>query len=388
MTRAHRRYVIVILCAFAMFLEFATRTNINNAIVSMTTEVIVDKSVIASDYCPGRQISKPFNATEYRNKGNVQRMAVTYDWSPTTQGLILGAFYYGYVMLQVPSGRLSEMFGGKLIVTIGLTASGLITLSTPWITDSVPLLTASRVLLGLVQGVVFPACFSINANWMSAQERSFGFGLINVGGNLGAVFASAVTGFVSQNYGWPYSFIGLGVFTVIWTMSFWLCFVRSHPDPDEMGILSAGSSMNGSTGSIKSMAGSSCSSTSDICLKQASSPQKPAPAVPWIKILSNKAVLSAAMSRFCGAFGYLTLATKLPAYLEDVLHESAAQVSLFFNNNRAIYTLFCDQNGMFNSFLFLATSVTMAFGPYLSEIVISKRWLSRTNTRKVFTGTG
>ena len=202
MTNRSYRYAVICLCSLAVFLEYATRVNINNAIVSMTNEVIQNKSSQASDFCPVLVSEGTSNST---NEPRRLPIGDRYDWSPTTQGLILGAFYYGYIILQVPSGRLSEMFGGKLIVTIGLTASGFITLITPWITQSIPLLTASRVLLGLLQGIVLPACFCINANWMSVSERSFGFGLINVGGNLGAVFASAVTGHVSQTYGWPMS---------------------------------------------------------------------------------------------------------------------------------------------------------------------------------------
>ena len=257
MTNRSYRYAVICLCSLAVFLEYATRVNINNAIVSMTNEVIQNKSSQASDFCPVLVSEGTSNST---NEPQRLPMGDRYDWSPTTQGLILGAFYYGYIILQVPSGRLSEMFGGKLIVTIGLTASGFITLITPWITQSIPLLTASRVLLGLLQGIVLPACFCINANWMSVSERSFGFGLINVGGNLGAVFASAVTGYVSQTYGWPYSFLGLGAFTMAWTLTFWLFFVRSKPDPDEVAILS-NNSMNGS---VKSMTGSS---KSDVSLR-------------------------------------------------------------------------------------------------------------------------
>lgn len=43
---------------------------------------------------------------------------------------------------------------------------------------------------------------------------------------------------------------------------------------------------------------------------------------------------------------------------------------------------------MFSAYLSLSMSFTMAFGSYLSEIVISRGWLSRTNTRKTFAAVG
>lgn len=320
------RYVIICLCATAVFLEFATRTNINNAIVSMLDEKINSNvTILRSDYCPDSELE---TLAKNSNSSTAERNDVTYDWSPTTQGLILGAFFYGYMIFQVPSGRLAELFGGKWIVAIGLLASGFINLITPHITDSVPLLITSRVFLGLCQGVIMPSIFSLNVNWMSAEERSFGFGLMNVGGNLGAVFASAVTGYVCQVFGWPMSFRSIGAIAVVWTLLVWLVFVRSKPQPDEVNLLNGVSDCRSYTESVQS----SNSSLNLSCNNSIQSEQQIRLAVktrvPWIQILRNKAVLSAAMSRICGTFGYLTLQTKLPAYLESVLHQSAANVSL------------------------------------------------------------
>ena len=36
-----------------------------------------------------------------------------FEWDPETQGLILGCFYYGYALNQVPGGVLAERYGGK-----------------------------------------------------------------------------------------------------------------------------------------------------------------------------------------------------------------------------------------------------------------------------------
>jgi MFS family permease len=90
----------------------------------------------------------------------------TYEWTPTTQGVILGAFYYGYIIFQVPAGRFAEIYGGKAVTLIGLTSSGVITLITPWITSSLAALVTSRVLLGLGQGLIMSALFNINHNLM------------------------------------------------------------------------------------------------------------------------------------------------------------------------------------------------------------------------------
>lgn len=44
---------------------------------------------------------------------------------------MLGSFFYGYVLTQVPGGRLAELFGGKLIYGIGVLMTAVFTLLSP-----------------------------------------------------------------------------------------------------------------------------------------------------------------------------------------------------------------------------------------------------------------
>lgn len=43
-----------------------------------------------------------------------------YDWSQELQGLILSAFYWGYILTHVPGGLLSAKIGGKYTLLIGV----------------------------------------------------------------------------------------------------------------------------------------------------------------------------------------------------------------------------------------------------------------------------
>ena len=46
-------------------------------------------------------------------------MAEENGWSPTIQGAVMSAFFLGYVTLQIPSGYLSDRFGGKWVLGLG-----------------------------------------------------------------------------------------------------------------------------------------------------------------------------------------------------------------------------------------------------------------------------
>lgn len=55
-----------------------------------------------------------------------------FDWDGEDQGIILGAFFWGYVVTQVPGGMLAERIGGKWPFGIGMLITALFSLLTPW----------------------------------------------------------------------------------------------------------------------------------------------------------------------------------------------------------------------------------------------------------------
>lgn len=85
-----------------------------------------------------------------------------FDWDEQTQGLVLGAFYYGYTLTNLVGGRASEHFGGRLVFGLGAATSSFISLLSPLCArTSTGLFIASRVLMGLSQ-VRIKIKFSLN----------------------------------------------------------------------------------------------------------------------------------------------------------------------------------------------------------------------------------
>ncbi len=41
-----------------------------------------------------------------------------FTWDSSTQGIILGSFFYGYILTQIPGGWLATKFGGKRIFLV------------------------------------------------------------------------------------------------------------------------------------------------------------------------------------------------------------------------------------------------------------------------------
>jgi MFS family permease len=54
-----------------------------------------------------------------------------FDWSETTQGTILSAYYWGKIILPLPAGRLADVIGGRRVMGIALLITALVHVITP-----------------------------------------------------------------------------------------------------------------------------------------------------------------------------------------------------------------------------------------------------------------
>jgi len=67
-------------------------------------------------------------------------------------GLILGSFYYGYIVTQLPGGWLGSQFGGKYLFGFGVLLTSVVTMFTPAAAHhSVGMLLLVRVVEGFGQ---------------------------------------------------------------------------------------------------------------------------------------------------------------------------------------------------------------------------------------------
>ena len=81
-----------------------------------------------------------------------------FEWDSRQQGVILAAFFYGYITTQIPGGVLAQRFGSKLLLLFGISWTALLTLLTPVLTrwGDFAGIVATRVLEGVGEvGEVF-----------------------------------------------------------------------------------------------------------------------------------------------------------------------------------------------------------------------------------------
>ena len=86
---------------------------------------------------------------------------------------MVGSFYYGYWVLQVPGAWIAMKLGGTRIFGYGVLLSSLLSLITPVATRyHVLALVGIRIVQGLFLGVTYPCNIAIWAKWAPPLERS------------------------------------------------------------------------------------------------------------------------------------------------------------------------------------------------------------------------
>ncbi|XP_075742717.1 vesicular glutamate transporter 3-like isoform X3 [Rhipicephalus microplus] len=276
--------------------------------------------------------------------------APSFSWSPSVQGVILGAYFYGVIMPQVLGGRLAERFSAKWTLLAGLLTSSALTSATPWIaTLGIAPLVAHRIILGFVHGLSMPSSVALVARWAPQRERSTFVALVFCGRYMGIVVATLLFGHLSSISvagGWPFAFYMSGLLGFLWlALWYFLAFDDPAHDPKVSAAeLRKIQSSNGA-GPLK-----------------ASTTKRP---LPWRAVFTSAPVWALVAARFSNLWVSLLLFTKLPAYVEGVLGMSLSQ------------------NANFSALVFAFTIVSMLGSGVLADCLL-RCDLPTTLVRKAF----
>lgn len=190
---------------------YAMRVNLSVAIVAMvnsTTPVPSNNSDV--DVCPASPSS---NSSAPQRPGD-------FNWSVGEQSIVLGSFFYGYVLTQIPGGRIAEMYGGKLVYGLGIFFTAVFTILSPIAAYThIYFFIAVRAVAGFAEGVTYPAMHAMLARWIPPLERSKFAAYVYAGSNIGTVVTLPISGWLCTLEfwgGWPLCFYIFGGLGIIW----------------------------------------------------------------------------------------------------------------------------------------------------------------------------
>ncbi|CAB3230190.1 unnamed protein product [Arctia plantaginis] len=325
--------VLNIMVLLGFMLNYALRVNLTIAIVEMTynqTQIADTNQTI-------------HNVTEHPEHIEQTR----YNWNTKQKNLLLGCFFWGYVLTELPGGRLAEIVGARRVFGYSTLIASILTLLTPgaaalgfgWI-------VASRVFLGFCLGATWPAILPMASKWIPAMDRSK-FMSNMMASSLGAAITMPICGFLIAHLGWESAFYFTAIIGVMWSVA-WFAVVydtpAQHPRISEternylMKVIPQDSNGKGHM------------------------------PIPWRGLLLCPAVWAIIFTHGASVFGYFTVVNQLPSYIESILH----------------YDI--HHNGLLSSLPYLGKYLCALASSVLADWLRRSGKLSTTAARKLFTG--
>ena len=156
-------------------------------------------------------------------------MQEQFGWSDSQVGFIFSSFYIGYMLTMALGGYLSDKFGGKLVLGYGVVMWSIFTILTPLAAhNGFFALFIMRVLMGIGEGVTFPAWQSLYARWIPFKERTRAIAFTNSGISIGTIIGYIGTQLIIISLGWEWAFYIFGIVGLVWFI-FWNRNVSSYP---------------------------------------------------------------------------------------------------------------------------------------------------------------
>lgn len=144
-------------------------------------------------------------------------------------GLLLSAFFWSYCLMQIPSGVLADRLGPRRVYAVGMLVCALATMMVGLAAGLVTLLIL-RILVGLGQGVSFPASSGVVATSFPDRERGTITAIYLCGVRMGQAAVTAIGGLLIPQFGWKFVFLVVGIVSLVWVLP-WNLFVRRWEQP-------------------------------------------------------------------------------------------------------------------------------------------------------------
>ena len=265
-------------------------------------------------------------------------MQEQFGWSELQVGIVLGTFYAGYMISMTLGGYFADKYGGKKVLGYALIVWSLFTIITPFFAYSgLWWLIFIRILLGIGEGVTFPAWHSIYARWIPFQERTRAVGFTNSGIAAGTVFGYVVAAIIISNYSWEWVFYSFGIMGIFWYF-FWNRIVTSYPE-DNKNI-----------------------SQEELKLIQAEAPANSMPpSIPFFKLIKNGPFIAISVATFCNNWALFTFISYLPKFINAPIANGGMGIDL--GSNAFIYSLLLPS---------LVAMFSLILGGYISDNLIKK----------------
>jgi ACS family glucarate transporter-like MFS transporter len=235
---------------------------------------------------------------------------------PLSMGWLFSAFSWSYFLAQIPAGYLVDRIGSRIAILVALVCWSIATILTSgvgYVAAPIVVLYALRLLLGVLEAPVTPACSRIIAAWFPSDERGVAGAIFNSAQYLSLAVFTPLMGFLFHYAGWQHIFTVMGGLGLILAMIWWWEYQAPDSDTrlsrDEYDDITARGALTQ--------------------LGSASSKIDAAHMVPAGKVirslLSNRMLLGIFFAQYCVASLSTFFISWFPSYLVEARHFSMLQ---------------------------------------------------------------
>jgi MFS family permease len=139
--------------------------------------------------------------------------------SATAIGFATGVFFWGYLLLQIPVGRLASVWSAKRTLMI-LGIGWAVVSATTALVETETELVINRFLLGMAEGGTLPTFVVLMRAWFTREERARA-NLFLMGTPVAIAIGNPICGFAVGAFGWHMMFIVTAVPALLWCIVWW-----------------------------------------------------------------------------------------------------------------------------------------------------------------------
>nr|XP_054768667.1 sialin-like [Lytechinus pictus] len=344
------RYTLSYIAFMGITCAFINRVNISVAMTAMAN------STYSATYDPVNSTAELCPERSGFNESDDTLVEGDFPWDSHTQEQILAAFYYGFPILQVPSGLLADRYPQctTIIIGFGYLTSAVTSLFIPLAAygGGVPAIMALRVMSGLAESGTYPCLYSLMSRWAPKADRSTLLAIVFSGSSVGQIIAQPISGVLSSSDflgGWPSTFYLFGTFGVIWYILWVLLAYHSplaHPriSKEERDYI-----------------------VNDLKLSKAPPTRRK---YPWKDFFTSLPLLAVCVADFALLWVLYSLTSNLPIFLNEALRFDISQ------------------SGIISSVPYIALLFCIMGGGVMADFLMAHTRLSLTAVRKIMTTLG
>ncbi|KAG8054728.1 hypothetical protein GUJ93_ZPchr0001g30807 [Zizania palustris] len=240
-------------------------------------------------------------------------LSQAYGWTPSFAGVVQSSFLWGYLVSPIIGGALVDYYGGKRVMAYGVALWSLATFLSPWAAArSLWLFLATRVLLGMAEGVALPSMNNMVLRWFPRTERSSAVGIAMGGFQLGNTIGLLLSPIIMSRAGIFGPFVIFGLFGFLWVLV-WISAISGTPGENtqisahELDYITRGQKL------VKTQTGS----------------EKLRKVPPFRKLLSKSPTWALISANAMHSWGYFVILSWMPVYFKTIYHVNLREAAWF-----------------------------------------------------------